>query len=140
MPTKNDNKTLVTNHSVKEYLDNYPNQKVRGDCNVLIDIMESITNCKPKMWSTMVGFDTYHYKYATGRESDYFVLGFAPSKVGITIYTNCYQDNNQELLDKLGKYKASKACIYITKLENIDLTILKKILKSGYDYTKKTYN
>jgi Domain of unknown function (DU1801) len=124
----NDNKTKPSEQSVLEFLDTYPNQKVIPDCKKLITIFEDITKWEPVKWAHMIGFGSYHYKYASGREGDYFITGFAPSKVGITLYVLKYGEDNSEL-DKLGKFKNGKGCLYIKKLEDIDLAVLKKLIK-----------
>lgn len=129
-----------TTNSVQEYLNNYENQKVIPDCFELITIMSEIMDCEAVLWGKMIGFGKYHYKYESGREGDGFIFGFAPSKVGITIYTNCYLEPETDLISKLGKHKASKACIYIKKLEDIDLGILEQLLKYSITYMKKHYD
>lgn len=131
-------KTQPTNDSVMEFLDNYPNQEILEDCKKMIQICENITNSKAVMWGKMIGFDTYKYKYQSGHQGEFFVLGFAPSKVGITIYTNCDLIES-DLVSKLGKYKISKACLYIKKLEDIDLEVLKIVLENSYKDTKLRY-
>jgi Domain of unknown function (DU1801) len=129
-----------TTNSVADYLSNYENQKVIPDCFELIAIMSRIMDCEPVLWGKMIGFGKYHYRYDSGREGDSFIIGFAPSKVGITIYTNCYLEPKTDLLNKLGKYKATKACIYIKKLEDIDFEILEQLLKYSITYMKKHYD
>jgi hypothetical protein len=128
-----------TTNPVQEYLNSYEHQKVIPDCFALIEIMSKVMECEPVLWGKMLGFGKYHYKYESGREGDSFIIGFAPSKIGITIYTNCYLDPAMELMSKLGKHKASKACIYIKKLEDIDLEILDQLLKYSIEYMKKHY-
>jgi Domain of unknown function (DU1801) len=130
--------TQTTNSTV-EYLSNYENQKVIPDCYDLIDIMSKVLDCEPVLWGKMVGFGKYHYKYESGREGDSFVIGFAPSKIGITIYTNCYLNPKTDLLAKLGNHKSSKACIYIKKLGDIDLVILEQLLSYSIEYMKSHY-
>ena len=139
MLTKNDNKTVVSNISVKEFLTDYPNFKIVPDCLKLVKLFEIVTGDKAKIWGNMVGFGSYHYKYDSGREGDYFITGFAPSKVGITIYTNCDLSINLELLNRLGKYKALKSCLYIKKLENIDLEVLEQVVRNSYEFVNKKY-
>jgi hypothetical protein len=128
-----------TNSSVIDYLNNYENQKVIPDCFTLIEIMSEITGTAPVLWGKMIGFGTYHYTYESGREGDSFVIGFAPSKVGITLYTNCYLEPKSELLLKLGKHKATKACVYIKNLQEINLEILKALLIQSIEYLKARY-
>ena len=80
------NKTIATNISPKDFLETHPNQKVILDCLELIKIFEKITDQKPVVWGKIIGFGNHHYKYESGREGDWFIVGFTPSKVGITIY------------------------------------------------------
>ncbi len=133
------NKTKPTTFSVTEFLNNYPNQNVIPDCFELITLYEKVTGQKPVMWSTMVGFGSYHYKYESGREGDIFVVGFAPSKVGITLYTMAGYKDQQENLAQLGKHKIGKACLYIKKLDDLDLSILEKIIDFGYKHKSTLY-
>jgi hypothetical protein len=128
-----------TTNSVTDYLKSYENQKLIPDCLSLVDMMSKVMDCEPILWGKMIGFGKYHYKYESGREGDSFIIGFAPSKVGITIYTNCYLDPETELMSKLGKHKATKSCIYIKKLEDIDLEILAGLLKYSIEYMKSRY-
>jgi hypothetical protein len=128
-----------TANSVSEYLNSYENQKVIPDCFVLIEIMSKIMDCEPVLWGKMIGFGKYHYKYESGREGDSFIVGFAPSKVGITIYTNCYLEPQTDLLAKLGKHTATKACIYIKKIVDIDVEVLEQLLRYSIEYMKSHY-
>jgi Domain of unknown function (DU1801) len=139
MIPKNDNKTIVSLGSVQEFLDNYPNQKVITDCQKLIKLFEGVTGEKAQLWSTMIGFGSYHYKYESGREGDYFITGFAPSKIGITIYTNCQEliASDDTFLKDLGKHKSSKACLYIKQLSDINQAVLKKIIKKVVNISKQ---
>ena len=134
-----ENKTKPSAVSVIQFLEQYPNQKVIEDCKILIKLFKKITKCEPVMWSTMFGFDQYHYKYESGREGDAFITGFAPSKVGITIYClSDYPELNSDLA-KLGKYKAGKSCLYIKKLSDIDLSVLTNIIKNTISGIKQKY-
>jgi hypothetical protein len=133
------NKIQLTANSVIDFLNNYPNQKVIPDCFELIKLFEKVTGQKAVMWSTMVGFGTYHYKYESGREGDYFAAGFTPSKTGITLYIPAGYFEESPHLSKLGKVKHSKACIYIKKIEDIDLETLAKMIDDGYKYITTKY-
>lgn len=126
------NKTQPNTQSVTDFLNNYPNQKVIPDCFELIKLFEKVTGEKPVMWSTMIGFGSYHYKYESGREGDIFVVGFAPSKIGITIYVLAGYKEQADFLAKLGKHKLGKACLYIKNLKDLDLVALEKIIEFGY--------
>jgi Domain of unknown function (DU1801) len=133
------NKTQPSSASVSDFLTNYPNQKVIPDCHKLIKIFEDITGQEPVMWSTMIGFGNYHYKYESGREGDFFLVGFSPSKVGITIYISSGYTDLTEKLAKLGKHKIGKSCLYIKSLTDIDLETLKEIIKFGYQNKQTLY-
>lgn len=107
-----------------------------SDIITIIDLMKKHTNKEPKMWGTIIGFGNLHYKYATGREGDMPVIGLANRKQAITIYLS-YEFNEYEELQHLGKYKTSKACLYIKKLSDINLDILEKmIVRSVEDINK----
>jgi hypothetical protein len=135
----NDNKTKTSQLSVNEFLDRYPNQKIIPDCHKLISIFKEVTKCEPVMWSTMVGFDTYHYKYASGREGDYFITGFAPTKVGITLYGLSSYYGIIEETKQLGKLKAGKGCLYIKSLDDIDIEILKIVIAKTVSKINELY-
>lgn len=133
------NKTQSTTNSVQDYLNNYPNQKVIKDCFELIKLFEKVTNNKPVMWGKIIGFESYHYVYESGREGDSLIVGFTPSKVGITIYSNCDLEIKTDLINKLGKYKISKSCLYIKKLVDIDISVLEQIIEESYNFIKGKY-
>lgn len=132
-------KTKPTTNSVQDFLNNYPNQKVIQDCFELIKIFEKVTNNKPVMLGKIIGFGSYHYVYESGREGDSLIVGFTPSKVGITIYSNCDLEIKANLLNNLGKHKISKSCLYIKKLEDINIEIFEQIIEESYNYIKDKY-
>jgi hypothetical protein len=134
------NKTQPSQQSVLEFIESYPNQGVCEDCKLLLKFFTKITGFKPVIWAHMIGYGTYHYKYASGREGDSFLAGFAPSKTGITIYTNSDLTAKSSLLEKLGSHKISKSCLYIKKLSDIDLNILKIIILNGIKKIKLLYH
>lgn len=108
-------------------------EKRQGDCKELINILKEISGEEPQMWgSSIIGFGKYHYKYESGREGDWFKIGFSPRKQNITIYVTSGFKDYDSILSKLGKYKLGKSCIYIKQLADIDKTVLKKILKHAY--------
>ena len=101
--------------------------------------MQTITKKEPKMWGdTIVGFGSYHYKYASGREGDMLRVGFSPRKNALTLYV-MNTAIHEELLEQLGKHKTSKACLYIKKLADVDKKVLKKIIKTSFQYMAKQY-
>lgn len=134
-------KTKQNEYSVTKFLNAVTDEKKRTDCFALLEIMKQATKEEPKMWGTsIIGYGSYHYKYDSGHEGDSCLTGFSPRKQNITIYLMTSSKDSQELLQKLGKHKASKgACIYIKKLEDIDTNVLKRLIKMSVDYLKKKY-
>ncbi len=123
-----DLKTKVNDASVDEFLEGFPEDK-RKDCYTILEMMKTITNNEPKMWGTsIIGFGDYHYEYKSGREGDFFLTGFSPRKQNLTLYINGGFDQYSGLLEKLGKYKTSKACLYIKKLTDVDMQVLQEII------------
>lgn len=124
-----ENKTKPNVRSVQEFLNGINNPVMRSDCLRLTEMMEQITGAEPVMWGdSIVGFGSYHYIYASGREGDWFLTGFSPRKQNLTIYIKGYLENYQHLLKDLGKHKHGKGCLYIKYLEDIDLKTLRKLI------------
>ncbi|HCA81525.1 MAG TPA: DUF1801 domain-containing protein [Bacteroidetes bacterium] len=122
-------KTKKTKASVKEFIQSIPDEGRRKDSLTVLKLMESITGSKASIWGTrIVGFGDYHYVSGSGREGDWFLLGFAPRNQEFTIYTMGGLEPNRDLLDKLGKFKARGSCLYIRKLEDVNLKILEQLL------------
>jgi hypothetical protein len=135
---QSENKTKPTTQSVEDFLNSIEHEQKRKDCFEILDIMHQQTGHEPKMWGgSMIGFGEYHYKYASGREGDWFLVGFSPRKQNITLYIMAGINQYPELLEQLGKHKTSKACLYINKLADIDKTVLKEVIKKSADYTEK---
>ena len=125
-------KTKRTTNSVKAFLDRVPDEGMRRDARVIAGIMEQITKAKPALWgSSIVGFGSYHYKYASGQEGDWPVTGFSPRKKSLTLYIMPGFAGYQELLTKLGKHKTGKSCLYINSLDDIHLPTLKTLIRSS---------
>jgi hypothetical protein len=125
------NKTTETENSVILFIDSIPGEEKRKDCLHLIDIFKKQTRLEPKMWgSSIIGFGSYHYKYESGHEGDAPIIGFSPRKNSISLYFGAF-DNKEELLAKFGKYKAGKGCIYINKLNEININILIEMINSS---------
>jgi hypothetical protein len=134
------NKTAETGKSVTEFLNNVQNEIKRRDSFILIEIIKSLTGYEPKMWGpSIIGFGKYHYKYASGHEGDAPLAGFSPRKESLVIYMAPEFKAREELLPKLGKQTNSKSCIYVKKLEDIDIEVLKKIIKNSMDAALKLY-
>jgi len=133
-------KTKRNRKSVSKFLRAVENERRRTDAFQLLELMQAITGCKPEMWGdSIVGFDRYRYVYASGREGDWPVVGFSPRKANLALYIMTGFTNYEKLLAKLGKHKKSKACLYINKIEDIDLKVLKKIIHASFKATKKKY-
>ena len=134
------NKTIETKNSVAAFLKTITDEKKRKDFSVIISLITEHTGLEPKMWGTsIVGFGSYHYIYESGREGDAPLTGIAPRTNAIVIYLTASFDKREELLSKFGKYKSSKGCIYIQKLEDIDTAILIKMIKNSIAYYRKKY-
>ena len=133
-------KTKLNDASVKSFLESVEDQQRRDDAFEICDIMSAITKQEPKMWgSSIVGFGSYHYVYASGTEGDAPQVGFSPRKTALSLYIMSGFAAYENILEKLGKYKIGKSCLYIKKLEDVDMKILKKLIRESLKYIKKTY-
>lgn len=135
-----DMKTTQSDASVTKFIKSVPDETKRNDCLALIEIMRAITNEEPKMWgASIVGFGKYHYKYASGREGDFFWTGFSPRKANLTLYIMAGFERYDELMKSLGKYKTGSSCLYVKSLDDVHLPTLKKLIRESVKYisTKK---
>ena len=133
-------KTKKNALSVSKFLNAIADDQKRKDCKAVTKLMRNITGEEPKMWgAAMVGFGSYHYKYASGREGDYFVSGFSPRKQALTIYIMSGFRSHASLLKKLGKHKTAKSCLYIKKLEDIDMRVLEQLITRSVKHMRDTY-
>lgn len=123
------NKTTETQVSVNDFIESYvDNDQKKEDSYKLIELMREWTGFDAKMWgSTIIGFGSYHYKYTSGHEGDAPLLGFSPRKAQFSLYVYSQTDKSKGLLDDLGKYKMGKACIYVKRLSDINIEVLKKL-------------
>jgi hypothetical protein len=125
-------KTKPTKEMVTDFLNKVPDAGRREDCFAVATMMEEITGEKPMMWGpSIVGFGTYRYKYASGREGDWPVAAFSPRKQDLTVYLGIDFEKKDELLGQLGKHKTGKSCLYIKRLSDIHIPTLKKLLKAS---------
>ena len=135
------NKTLPNDSDVNAFIESVDEDKKRVDSFKLIEIMQEITREPPKMWgSSIVGFGNYHYKYESGREGDFFIVGFSPRKQNLTLYIMPGFERYEKLMTELGKYKTGKSCLYIKSLDEVDLEILKELIGESVSYMNKKYN
>lgn len=132
-------KTQPNEKDVIEYLNSIENEKKRQDSLAIMALMQRVTGEKPVMWGdSIIGFGSYHYKYASGREGDWFLTGFAPRKQNLTLYIMSGFELYDELLGKLGKYKTGKSCLYINKLEDVDQDVLLELVKQSAEHVAQT--
>jgi hypothetical protein len=133
-------KTKPTEQSVESFLNEVSDEKVRDDCYALMNLMSKATGFPPKMWGpSIVGFGNYHYRYDSGHEGDACLTGFSPRKQNITVYVMPGFNQHADLLEKLGKHKAGKGCLYIQKLEDINTTVLESLIKQSVNFLKTQY-
>ncbi len=133
-------KTKQNDLSVDAYLEAIADEARRHDCRELVTLMSGVTRCEPKMWGTgIVGFGAYHYRYASGHEGDACLTGFAARKGDISIYVVCGFAGHEGLLAKLGKHKMAKACLYVRRLSDVDLTVLGQLVEQSVAEVKRRY-
>ena len=130
------NKTTETEISVTDFIDSYvENEQKKADSFRLIKLMQEWSGFKPKMWGpTIIGFGSYHYKYASGHEGDCPLIGFSPRKAEFSLYVFSPTRDNKHLLDDLGKFKIGKACIYVKKLSDINISALETLSRTTIAY------
>ena len=132
-------KTKRNKGNVAAFLNSVPDEKKRQDSFTVLELMKNVTGEEPEMWGdSIVGFGSYHYKYASGREGDWFLSGFSPRKQNLTLYIMAGFDEYDQLLEKLGKHSTGKSCLYIKKIEDIDIDVLKELVKLSVEHMKKT--
>jgi hypothetical protein len=134
------NKTQPTRLKVSEFIAGIEDKRKRADCRELMKLMREITGNRATMWgSSIVGFGKYHYKYASGREGDFFLTGFAPRKQALTIYIISGFKAHAGLMEKLGKFKTGKSCLYVKSLDDIDRDVLKELVTESVAHMRETY-
>jgi hypothetical protein len=134
------NKTIETENSIADFLASIDDIKRREDCISLIDLFKKLSGFEPKMWGTgIVGFGIYNYKYESGHGGNAPLAGLASRKNAITIYLAYDFEEKEALLSQLGKYKSGKACLYIQKIEDIDIEILSQLVQKSIVYIKELY-
>ena len=133
-------KTQPTKASVDAYMKAIEPEQRRKDCQEILELMTKVSGEKPVMWGdSIVGFGTYHYKGASGREGDWFRMGLSSRKANLTVYLNHGFKENQDLLTKLGKHKLGSGCLYINKLADVDKKVLTDLIKHNHERMKKAY-
>ncbi len=138
-------KTKPTGASVMEFLTRVEDPQKLADSKVLVAMMTRITGTKPTMWGPgIVGFGTYHYIYASGHEGDACLAGFSPRKAEFSIYLNGSfapdaEGPRGDLLARLGKHRMGKGCLYVKRLNQVDLTVLEQLVRNSVDWLRATY-
>jgi len=133
-------KTKKNDKSVDEFLKKVEDPKKREDAITLVKLLEDVTQAKPAMWGdSIIGFGDYHYKYKSGREGNWFLAAMSPRKQAHSVYLTYGFAENKELMNKLGKCKTGKGCLYIKKVEDVDLNVLKELIKWSIKKLKELY-
>ena len=131
-------KTKQTDSSVAAFLDSIEDGRKRADAKAVAKIMKRVTRSRPKMWGgAIVGYGQHHYKYESGREGDWFLAGFSPRKQALTLYIMPGFSSYGPLMKKLGKYKTGKSCLYIKKLEDVNLEVLEELVSRSVEHMRK---
>ena len=136
---KTEIKTKVNDASVMKFIEGVADEKKRNDAFEILKLMKQVTKEEPKMWgASIVGFGSYHYKGAGGREGDWMLTGFSPRKQALTLYLNHGFEVHADLLKKLGKYKTGMGCLYINKLDDVDRKVLKELVTASVKRMKQS--
>jgi Domain of unknown function (DU1801) len=132
------NKTTPNDQSVDQFLNTIADERKRQDSFTLLQLMQQVTGLEPKMWGgSIVGFGSYHYTYASGREGDTILVGFSPRKQSLTIYNMGGLDQTDDLLTRLGKHTLGGGCLYIKRLDEIDLPTLQILIEESFRRMKQ---
>lgn len=135
-----ENKTQRNDGDVMAYLGSVENQRRREDSLAVLKMMEEVTGERAEMWGTsIVGFGSYHYKYESGREGDFMLAGFAPRKGALTLYIMGGHERYAELMTKLGKHRTGKSCLYINKLADVDLDVLRELIAESVAHMRREH-
>jgi len=133
-------KTKPSEASVDKFLKGITDEKKRRDALAIVALMRKVTKSEPKMWGTsIVGFGSYHYTYASGRSGDWMVAGFSPRKQNLTLYIMTGVERYGDLLKKLGKHKIGKGCLYLNTLDDIDLATLERLIRQSLKDIPKVF-
>lgn len=130
-------KTKATKASVEKFIDAIPDAERQSDCRTILKLMEKAAGANAKMWGTgVVGVGDYHYKYDSGRENDWFMTGFSPRKDALTLYFMTGVERYSAILSALGKHKTGKGCLYIKRLADVDVKVLKRLIDTSVEDLK----
>ena len=133
-------KTVVNDADVEAFIDSVENPRRREDARRLLKLMCEVTGEAPKMWgASIVGFGSYHYRYASGREADWMLTGFSPRKQNLVAYIMPGFSGTAELLAKLGKHRTGKSCLYLNKLDDVDMEVLAELVRESVAVMRERY-
>ena len=133
-------KTKRTDASVIDFLNAVEHEGKRKDSFAILELMREVTGEEPAMWGpSIVGFGSYTYQYASGRQGEWMLVGFSPRKRNLTLYIMSGFDEYDSLLERLGKYKTGKSCLYINKLVDVDLQVLRELVQLSVQHMKESY-
>ncbi len=134
------NKTVPTDVPVAEFLDQIQSPQKKEDAYAILEMMQTLTGEEPVMWGpSIIGFGSYHYKYESGREGDMLITGFSPRAQNFSLYVGAGSKAVKPLLSKLGKHSTGKSCLYIKKLSDVNMDVLKDIIETSHQYYKNKY-
>ena len=133
-------KTRPTGASVAAFIKRQPDERTRADCLTLVALMEKVTGEKAVMWGpSIIGFGTYKLTYADGSAADWPIAGFSPRKQDLTLYLMGVFDRHADLMQRLGKHRTGKVCLYIKRLADVDMNVLKQLVTASVKYGRATY-
>ncbi|MGP1281894.1 MAG: DUF1801 domain-containing protein [Parasphingopyxis sp.] len=135
------NKTKPTEKSPADFIDAVEPDWKREDAKTVCALMERLSGEKPRMWGpSIIGFGQYHYKYESGREGDFLLTGFSPRKTALTLYIMGGFPRHKEIMARLGKYKTGKSCLYVKRLDDIDMDVLEELVTASLAYMRANYD
>lgn len=135
-----ENKTRPNTQSVTAFLNGLENETRRRDARVVARLMRTVTGKRARMWGpNIVGYDEYHYRYDSGREGDFFMVGFSPRKANLVLYIVPGFREYADLLARLGKHKTGKSCLYVNKLADVDLDVLTTLIRLSVEHMRSKY-
>ncbi|MGD8495049.1 MAG: DUF1801 domain-containing protein [Gemmatimonadales bacterium] len=130
-----ENKTQPTDASVTAFLDAVEDETRRSDARRVLELMRDVTGEEPRMWGpSIVGFGDYHYRYESGREGDWFLTGFAPRKANLVLYIMSGFPRHAELMERLGKHRTGKSCLYVNRFDDLDLDVLRELIRRSVEH------
>ncbi|MAT34450.1 MAG: hypothetical protein CMK06_04820 [Ponticaulis sp.] len=135
-----ENKTQPTDVTPESFVAAVEHPVRRADGETLLEVFAEVTGLKPRMWGpSIIGYGRYHYEYESGREGEFLMTGFSPRKAKIVVYVMPGYTDRSAILDRLGKHKLGKSCLYINKLADVDMDVLKELIAAGFEEMKTLY-